>query len=225
MSSPLDNPIWQALASKHAHVALGDGLVRRYVPEVAPFVGLSDSTEETTDAMNRLVQPGEKVGILNVHPTSLEGWSVLRSLGIVQYVWEKPQGSVAPEAEAIKLGPEHLDRMLELTALVYPAYFRKGTAELGDYFGILQDGQLRAMAGIRFALPGFQEISAVCTHPDHRGNGYASLLSRHLIHHVEQQGDVPFLHTEDDNQAAQSVYERIGFTRRTLLPFMVIERV
>lgn len=225
MSSPLDNPIWQALSSKHAHVALGEGPVLRYISEVAPFLGLSESTEETTSAMNQLVQSGEKVGVLNVHPTSWEGWSTVKSFDIAQYVWEKPAGSIDPEREAVALGPEHLDQMLALTALVYPAYFRKGTAELGDYFGFIEDGHLCAMAGIRFAFPGYQEISAVCTHPDHRGKGYASRLSRHLVHHIESQGNIPFLHTESDNLTAQSVYERLGFTLRKMLPFRVMERV
>lgn len=115
--------------------------------------------------------------------------------------------------------------MLELTALVYPSYFRAGTARLGDYFGVIKNGQLCAMAGIRMNFDGHQEISAVCTHPDSRGKGLASLLSLHLVHRITKSGDVAFLHTESDNSAAQSVYERLGFTLRKKLPFMVVDRV
>lgn len=114
--------------------------------------------------------------------------------------------------------------MLELTALVYPAYFRKGTAELGDYFGIIQEGQLCAMAGIRMAFDGHQEISAVCTHPDHRGKGYASRLTKHLVHHIQRKGDIAFLHTESDNLQARRVYESIGFRLRAMLPFYIVVR-
>ncbi len=115
--------------------------------------------------------------------------------------------------------------MLELTALVYPAYFRQGTAELGDYFGILEDGELCAMAGIRMAFDGHQEISAVCTHPNHRGQGYASRLTSHVVRHIESQGDVAFLHTELDNAAARRIYDRLGFSVRATLPFIILQRV
>lgn len=222
--TPLDNPIWHSLDSRHAYLAVGGESCRRYPPEVAPFAGLSESTAEATESLCSLFVPGERAAVLGVHPTTLEGWSVQKSFGIVQYVWEKPVGSAGPEPEAVRLGLEYMDRMLELTAFVYPAYFRRGTAELGDYFGIVEDGRLCAMAGIRMSLDGFQEISAVCTHPDYRGKGYASRLSRHLIHQIESQGDIAFLHTEDYNEAAQAVYERLGFTRRKVLPFAVMDR-
>lgn len=75
------------------------------------------------------------------------------------------------------------------------------------------------------AMTGYQELSAVCTHPDHRGKGLASRLSRHLISHIGRQGDVPFLHTESDNSTAQSVYERLGFELRAKMPFFVMDRI
>ena len=220
----LDNPIWHSLTSRHSHLALGDSLCLRYPPEVAPFAAIPSSSVEATESLLALVQPEERVGILGVHPTSLEGWSVHKSFQIAQYVWEQPIGSAADDGQAIRLDARHLDQMLALTALVYPAYFRKGTAELGDYFGILDDGRLCAMAGIRMSFDGYQEVSAVCTHPDYRGRGLASRLSRHLISHIQKQGDVPFLHTEEYNDAARAVYERLGFRLRKMLPFLVLDR-
>ncbi|MGA9320158.1 MAG: hypothetical protein WBW06_03770, partial [Xanthobacteraceae bacterium] len=40
---------------------------------------------------------------------------------------------------------------------------------LGSYIGIRSGGQLVAMAGERMKFDGFTEISAVCSHPEHRG--------------------------------------------------------
>ena len=220
---PLDNPIWNSLTSRHAHLALGEGRARRYPAEVAPFAGIPDSSRESTQDLSHLVQAGEKIGILNVLPCSWDGWEIQKNFDIAQYVWDQT-GFNEPDQEAEPLTASHLPQMLELTALVYPAYFRKGTAELGDYFGIIQDGQLCAMAGIRMAFEGHQEISAVCTHPDHRGKGYASRLTRHLIHHIENHGDTVFLHTESDNAAARKIYDGLGFKLRALLPFFVVER-
>jgi len=73
-------------------------------------------------------------------------------------------------------------------------------------------------------MDGFQEISAVCTHPESRGKGYAIRLMKHLIRHIQSSGETPFLHTESDNEAALALYERVGLSRRALLPFKVIVR-
>lgn len=222
MSSPLDNPIWHSLTSRHAHLALGNEAARRYPPEIAPFAAIPTSSEESEAALANLVEHGAKAIVLNVMPKTWQGWTITHRFEAVQYVWENT--AAEPDPEAIPLGPEHLDRMLDLTALVYPAYFRKGTAELGDYFGIVEDGQLCAMAGIRMAFRGHQEISAICTHPDHQGKGCASRLTRHLIHHIQTQGDTPFLHTESDNHTARRLYDRLGFALRATLPIFVAER-
>lgn len=224
MSTPLDNPIWNSLSSRHAYLAKAVGRAKMYPGEVAPFAGIPDTSEASVRDLLDLVQVQERVGILNVHPGSWEGWEVQKSFDIAQYAWDEKSGSPEPEPDAEPLNAAHLPQMLELTALVYPAYFRKGTAELGDYFGIIQDDQLCAMAGIRMALEGHQEISAVCTHPDHRGKGYASRLTKHLVHYIQGQGDIAFLHTESDNSVARRIYEGIGFQLRAMLPFFIVER-
>jgi len=219
--SPLDNPIWQSLTSRHADLALTHGQAVRYPAEVAPFAAIP--TSEASADLNTLVQTGETVGMVNVTPSTWEGWEIQKNFDLAQYAWDGPLPEAEPEA--VLLTAEDLPKMLELTALVYPAYFRKGTAELGDYFGIFQGDQLCAMAGIRMAFEGHQEISAVCTHPDHRGKGYASRLTLHLVRHIQSQGNRPFLHTEFDNKTARRLYERVGFKLRATLPFFVVTRV
>jgi predicted GNAT family acetyltransferase len=71
--------------------------------------------------------------------------------------------------------------MLALTKLTNPGPFGSRTHEMGDYFGIRIAGTLAAMVGERLKLPGYTEISAVCTHPDHLGHGYASVLIAKLV--------------------------------------------
>lgn len=217
--------MWQALTTCHAHLALGEGNARRYPAEIAPFAGIPEASEESVHDLLNLVQVRERVGVLNVRPGSWDGWEIQKNFDIAQYVWDEKSGSPEPEDEAEPLNAAHLPQMLELTALVYPAYFREGTAELGDYFGIFQNGQLCAMAGIRMAFDGHEEISAVCTHPDHRGKGYASRLTKHLVHYIQKQGNIAFLHTESDNSVARRVYEGIGFQLRAILPFFIVERI
>jgi hypothetical protein len=61
--------------------------------------------------------------------------------------------------------------MLELVRLTEPGPFAARTHRLGRYIGLRRGGKLVAMAGERMRLDGFTEISAVCTHPDARGQG------------------------------------------------------
>jgi predicted GNAT family acetyltransferase len=110
--------------------------------------------------------------------------------------------------------------MLALTKLTNPGPFGTRTHEMGDYFGIRVNGTLAAMAGER--LPGYTEVSAVCTHPDHLGHGYASALIRLLADRICSRCELPILHVLPDNTRAIQVYERLGFTKRALLRLTVL---
>ena len=68
-------------------------------------------------------------------------------------------------------------RALELVFITQPGPFAERNVELGRYIGIRQDDRLVAMAGERFKVNGYTEISAVCTLPDYREGGYATALS------------------------------------------------
>jgi predicted GNAT family acetyltransferase len=105
--------------------------------------------------------------------------------------------------------------------LTNPGPFLNRTIQFGNYTGIISDGRLVAMAGQRQQPLPYIEISAVCTHPDHVGKGYASLLITEQIKRIIMAGTVPFLHVLAGNQSAISVYERLGFkTRRQLFAFV-----
>jgi len=222
--SPLDNPIWNALSSRHSVHAIGVNAAKRYPVAIAPFVAIAADSEEARNGVAEIVAPGEQFVMLAVMPPPSDVFRIVKSAEAFQYVWDGNPHPYEPDSEIEPLTDAHLGAMLELTALVYPAYFREGTAKLGQYFGVLKEGRLCAMAGIRMAMDGFQEISAVCTHPESRGQGYASRLTRHVVEHILAQGDTPFLHTESYNEAAQSVYTKLGFTRRAVLPLNLMER-
>ena len=135
----------------------------------------------------------------------------------------------APLAEVegpplVELADRHRADVLALTALVYPHYFRPRTMELGRYFGIYRDGRLAAMIGERMGLRGYTEISAVCTHPDFLGLGYARRLLAWLSNDNLGRGAVPFLHVSQENQRATQLYERNGYRMRGEIAFWSIDR-
>ena len=114
--------------------------------------------------------------------------------------------------------------MLALTAMVYPHYFRSRTMELGRYFGIRRDGQLAAMIGERLGTDHAQEMSAICTHPDHLGQGYARRLTAWLGNDALARGLLPFLHVSYENPRAKSLYHQLGYRVRVDIPFWSLAR-
>jgi GNAT superfamily N-acetyltransferase len=173
-----------------------------------------------------LVAPGEIVNIVSVTPKLSTGWEVLATGNIVQMIWRDDAPSPAEDATGIDaLGDADAPDMLALTALVFPGYFRPRTPEMGDYFGIRQDGHFAAMAGERMKLHGYEEISAVCTHPNFTGRGHAARLINHIVRKQLQRGIVPFLHVNETNARARSLYARLGFTDRAILPLWLLKKV
>ena len=114
--------------------------------------------------------------------------------------------------------------MQALAALTQPGPFFRHTNRLGTFIGVRQDGALVAMAGERLRPTGYTEVSGVCTHPDHRGKGYAGALMRQVAHNIVARGDTPFLTSYTDNVGAIALYEALGFRIRRELMLTALSR-
>ena len=221
----LDNPAWHALKTHQAQFALGEGLARRYHSDIAPFVALENAGEAAFAELAQIVTHGEQMILRGFElPVDPSGWTIHTRKMIVQMVSEQPLPEIASDEEILTLTDDDVPDMLRLVEEAKPGPFLARTNHLGTYFGIRQQGKLIAMAGERMYLPGFREISAVCTHPDYRGKGYASLLMRRLMAQQRAQGDVPILHVMPENTRAQRVYESLGFRKRRELPYAMLSR-
>lgn len=220
----LTNPVYHALAGAHSGVAEVRGEVRRYPAEVAPFLGLPDEVSERdwVDAAE-LVGSGHTGAVIRSGLVIPDLFKVSLRIELLQFV--APAGLGADDPEITPLGPDDVPEMLALVALTDPGPFRTRTIELGNYLGIRRDGKLIAMAGERFRLPGFTEISAVCTEPEYRGQGLATRLIRAVAAGIERAGSRPFLHTGAGNAAAIRIYESLGFTISNRPVVTVIEPV
>jgi predicted GNAT family acetyltransferase len=64
----------------------------------------------------------------------------------------------------------------------------------------------------------------VCTHPDHRGKGYAAALMAHVAAGILARGETPFLHSYSDNEGAIALYEKMGFTLRRQIVLSLFRR-
>lgn len=224
----LANPFWSALRSEHARFALGEGPVLRYPVDVIPFAGMQSPSAEHLLALRNLMAPGEKIFVVADHLCDVNGLSQTGELPGLQLHFDGDirlhEGPESAGFEIQKLGREDVPAMVSLTDIAFPGFFRERTYELGAYFGVFNNRALIAMAGERIALPGSREISAVCTHPKHTGNGYArALISHLLVLHAEHQLR-SFLHVAEKNTRAISLYRHLGFVTRRPVHFRQLQR-
>ncbi|MER6202912.1 GNAT family N-acetyltransferase [Streptomyces sp. NPDC001586] len=213
-SAVLDNPVWAALTGTHRAFAEPGpaGLAARYALDASPFAALSDPEDpEAWADLAALMGPGQVVWVTGL-PTPPPDWETLVTVPGVQLDGRAVRAEAAPEA--VPLGRGDVPEMLELVGLTQPGPFLDRTVELGTYLGIRHEGRLVAMAGERMRPAGWSEISAVCTHPDHRGRGLAGRLTRAVAAAIRERGDSPFLHAAASNTGAVRLYESMGFTAR-----------
>jgi ribosomal protein S18 acetylase RimI-like enzyme len=217
---PLDNVIWNALTTRQANFAESRDQARRFIREVTSLAGLLEPTERGYASLSKLVGEGGTAALFLAEPyVPQPGWTLVADPRLLQMVCETSataaNDSRHSDPEIIKLGPTDAPEMIELTTLTKPGPYGPRTHELGNYLGIRVAGKLAAMAGERLKVPGFTEVSAVCTHPDHTGHGYAAMLMLEVMRGIRSRGETPFLHVREGNQRAIALYERLGFSVRT----------
>jgi len=114
------------------------------------------------------------------------------------------------------LSAQCTNAMLELAETTNPGPFDRRTPELGMFVGVFEDARLVGMAGERFRLPGFVELSAIAVHPMARGKGLAKIMIRRLSSLAFSRGEIPFLHVFPNNPAV-ALYGSLGFRTRAEL--------
>jgi predicted GNAT family acetyltransferase len=219
----LDNPGWHALNSHHRHVAIRGKLAVRYQPRILMVAAMPENDSLGFDDLKSLVDADELIAVLGTLPDELVDWEIVETNHVPQMICDglKP----APKVNAIRLAVEDVPEMLELIAIAQPGPFLRRTIELGQYFGIRQDGQLVAMAGERLHMTGFCEVSAVCTHPDYRGRGYGGALTTLVAESIFERDETPFLHVAPGNETAIRLYKKLGFHLREEIQLNILKRL
>jgi ribosomal protein S18 acetylase RimI-like enzyme len=215
----LDNPVWSALTGPQSAVAERVGRAARYAAEISVFAALDDDPDEAAwrDAA-RLA--GSHLMVLVAAPPPPPGWDV--RLGVPALQMLAVDLEVAPDPEAVALGPDDAGDVLALVGRTEPGPFLRRTIELGNYIGIRRDGVLVAMAGERIRVPGWTEISAVGTDESVRGSGLASRLVRAVTAGIRDRGDEALLHVASTNTNAIRLYRTLGFVERRPIEFAVV---
>ncbi len=213
----LENPIWAALNSAQQHFNIPTGAARRFPADVAPFCAVAEQGVPLS-AEDLVGVEGATYYFLGAMPELPGGWALQPLSGVLQMVYEG--GPVAaPDASMIRVLAADDPAMVELTNIAFPGYFRPRTGEMGRYAGIHDEGgRLVALSGERMDLGHLREVSAVCTHPEFTGRGYARQLVEFIMYGMQQQGVRPMLHVGAANARAQALYRSMGYIATRELP-------
>lgn len=218
----LDNPVWNSLSESHQKFALDYNGTRFYNPDYCPFGGFV-TLEDTLEATTVYASLCDNFFIVGKKPNLPDTLKIVKELVCLQMIiHEKVQLSF--ENEIIRLTEEHKEELLDLVNLVQPGYFKSNTFLLGSYYGIFTNGKLVSIAGERMKMNNFTEVSAIITHPDHTGKGYAKQLTSYVVNNIFDEGKIPFLHVVESNLGAIKLYEKLGFITRRKMSFWNISK-
>jgi len=221
---PLDRPIWSALTGRQAALAIHEPGAVRLRPDIGNFAAVRDA--DGVGDLAALVEAAPGAGFLEAEGSDMvdvlpPGATIDLRAVLAQMVCRTltPGPSVAWEP----LGEADADAIHDLAMLTKPGPFRRRTFDFGGFIGVREAGRLIAMAGTRLRVAGFSEVSAVCTHPDHRGRGLAGALMREVCSRILDEGDAVFLHAFADRTATIALYRSLGFEIRRRIVYTVLE--
>jgi len=221
---PLDRPVWGTLTTAHAHLAVGGPLAWRFEPRVNLFASARDDGGDCLAALTALITTHGRSFIMQVPdiviPATLH---IAKHTRGVQMIVAGPLPEPDDTDTIVTMTESDVPEMVALATLTEPGPFLPRTHTMGRFLGIRIGGRLAAMAGERFRLPGYTELSGVCTHPDFRALGLARRLSIAVAANIQASGESPFLHAWKTNQAAIALYESIGFRIRAEVDVAVLD--
>jgi len=209
----LDNPVWHALAGPHRLHAIGRGAARHYVRDIASFSAILEPTEQAYADLAADLPPDTEARLFRPTEEPLPpGWDDVGRFPMLQMVATRVPDE--DDFAVSALSPADASAMLDLVALARPGPFGPRTPLLGHYLGVWDGHRLVGMAGERLRVPGHVELSAICVHPEARGQGHAARLVRRLMRLAFENDEVPFLHVRPDNKSAIDLYHHLGFVVR-----------
>jgi len=229
MDHILDNMIWNAITTGNNDMAIINGDVGCYLPDIAPFAGMKNFNDVNLKKLYEFIRPHRNVAISSLHKMGHDEnkWKLIQPMDVTQMVYEHTVNTFTTKNSSliVPLSEEHVPQMMELTALTRPGPFLQQTIRFKNYFGIFRDDRLAAMTGQRMHPLPYMEVSAVCTHPDFRGLGYAKTLMLHVMKIILDNSFTPFLHVLSNNSNAIELYKTIGFQTRKQIFVDVIRRL
>ena len=229
-SAYLRNPFYAALITADAPFAAVHGAARRFLPNIIPFAAVPQPNAKALADLVPLLTPGEEVYITAEAGEAIDSISALTVVSTLpglqmRFDAAPPQEEIDPKV--IQLLSEDTQAMLDLKARAFPGYFGPRAPELGRFFGVRDSATRRliAMGGERLATHADREVSAVCTDPEHLGQGHAARIVRAVLRHQASLGTGSILHATAANKRAIALYQHLGFCITGSINFVKLRRV
>ena len=213
----LDNPVWHSLTETHQNFAIEYDDVKFYHPDYCPFGGFINPDKNLV-GFDKYSELSDNFYVVGDKPAFGNKLKIKKELVCNQMVLDIAI-DIEINEEIIELSENHKNDLLALVNLVQPGYFKKKTSQLGSYYGIFKSGELIAVTGERMKMNEYIEVSAIVTHPEHTGRGYAKQLIAHTVKKIFRDHKIPYLHVADTNSGAIKLYEKLGFNTRRKISF------
>jgi ribosomal protein S18 acetylase RimI-like enzyme len=218
----LANILWRSLSGSHRHLATGTDRIRRYARGYSPLIGYADPSSPDFAALAAHCEAGERFYCAEWQGPEPAGWKVEVDTSMCAMLWNGATPAADPALGAVRLTRDHVPEMMALAAITRPGPFAERTFELGDFYGVVEEGRLVAMAGERMHAGSLREVSGVCTAPDRQGRGLAKRLTELIVRIQLARGQIPFLHVTSSNTRARALYERLGFRLDREVPLRIV---
>jgi ribosomal protein S18 acetylase RimI-like enzyme len=216
--SKLDNPVWYSLTETHQRFSINYDHIKFYHPDYCPFGGFINSNY-ILEKIGAYANLTDNFYIVGEKPNTNGSIILNKNLICNQMLLETPIDKEIHEYIIEIITAYQQQELFELVNKIQPGYFRKNTSVLGRYYGIYKNGQLVAAAGERMKMNAYTEVSAVVTHPEYTGKGYASELIVHTTRKIFSENKIPYLHVAETNMNAIKLYEKLGFRTRRKISF------
>lgn len=234
----LDNPIWNALNTRHQSLASCDqsNLVRFYPRVMLPMAGLKNFEPDAIASFCSMLESKRRIGLcVPVAPVLPSELKLVMQFDTAQMIRERPPIEFSTQCvdRIIELENKDIEQMQALADLTRPGPFTSRTIQFGKFYGIKDGDRLVAMTGQRMSMHVdmqnenciLTEVSGVCTHPDFQGRGYAKALVHQAALQMESRGEIPFLHVLASNVSAIKTYTACGFTLRRIMQYLIVEKI
>ncbi len=121
--------------------------------------------------------------------------------------------SVSPE-NSFHVEPTHLPQLEKLYQISYPGNaFDPLMMSTGKYYGCWSGEELVSVAGVHVYSYRYRvaTLGNITTHPDHRNQGFARIVTSALCHDLLEEVDYIGLNVKADNLPAIHLYQSLGF--------------
>lgn len=217
-TNKLDNPTWHSLSETHKDFAVEYDDIKFYHPDYCPFGGFINS-DKTATGIEAYAPLTNNFFVVGNKPNSNDKVWLNNELVCNQMLLDE-QIEVEIHEHIVQLQTAiHKVDLLNLVNLVQPGYFKNKTSDLGNYYGIYKDEKLVAVTGERMKMDTYTELSAIVTHPDFTGKGYAKQLIKFASDKIFNEQKIPYLHVANTNIGAIKLYEKLGFQTRREISF------